>query len=151
MSEIDNLPWITDRTIEDVKFISQDTVDVGVLPHHKGALNYTDLNRINENFIVIGKLLEKYGYNTRIGTNKTIWKLEDLPYLEDINELRSILVETRNMLGVGDELGQIRFWDTLNYEDVNLIEKTMRLIGDLIQNVEKQGLWCGEVICGGEY
>lgn len=151
MSEISNLIWITDRDIADVKFISQDTVDVALLPHHKGALNYTDLNRINSNFIVIGGLLEKVGYFTRIGTNKTKWKVEDLPYLEDINELRSILIDVRDMLGIYNKLGAIRFWDTLDYEDVNIIERTMEYIGELVQNIEYQSLWCGEVITGGEY
>lgn len=151
MNEINDLVWITDRTIDDVKFISQHTIDVALLPHHKGALNYTDLNRINSNFIKINKYLKTYGYNTRVGTNKTIWRVEDLPYLEEINKFREIVVEVKDMLGIGNELGQIRFWETLNYEDVNLIERMIQYIGELVQNIEKQTLWCGEIVCGGEY
>lgn len=151
MQEIPNLVWITDRTIDDVKFISQDTIDVGKLAYHKGALNYTDLNRINDNFIKIGIILDKLGYYNKIGTNKTTWIMSDIPYLEDVNELRNICKNVRNMLNITKFLKEIRFWDTLNYEDVNIIEETIKMIGDMTSKLQQQQLYCGEVISGGEY
>lgn len=148
MEEINDLVWVVDRTFEDVRFVAQDTLDTGKLPPHKGALNYQDLNRIYNNLKVLSKYLELLGNIINLDLVKTNWQMEDLPYLEDINDLRDTINYLKKTFKIGSDYGQIRYWDTLNFEDVNLLERFGQLIGQLIIQTMEQQLYCGEFFCG---
>lgn len=150
MDEINNLVWITDRTLDDVRFIAQDTLDTGKMQAHKGALNYQDLNRIYSNIKVLLKHLENIGnYIVMEDTVKTTWVVTDLPYLEDIDDLRNLMKTIKDLLNL--QTNQIRYWETLNYEDMNILESVGKLCGQMIINIYTQVLYTNDVICGGEY
>lgn len=52
----------------------------------KGALNYTDLNRIENNMLELKNMLIELGYTVVI-TTKTNWTRNDLIYQEDITRI----------------------------------------------------------------
>lgn len=151
IDELKRLVWITDRTLNDVKAISSKKIDVGKEPINKGTLNYEDLNRINNNLKKIDVYLKQSGYFTKIQNTKSNYTMSDIPWLEDINEWRQVIIDTRKMFGLQKYLDEIRLYETLDYIDMNTIEESCKQIGQMILNLQEQQLYCGDVITGGEY
>lgn len=149
MHKLDRLKWIVDRSIEDIRYITQPQLDVGKLDAHKGCLNYTDLNRISSNIFKIHNVVSKYGYFADVNLLKTYWVVEDIPYLEDINVIRDISNNYNSMFQIYTD--GILYTNTLTFKDLNKIEKILLSIKTVIKKINEQKLYCNDVLCGGEY
>lgn len=149
MDELDRLQWIVDRSIEDIRYITQPQLDVGRLDAHKGCLNYTDLNRISTNMIKIHNIVSKFGYFNDINNLNTQWSIQDIPYLEDINIIRDISNNYNSMFKIYTE--KILYNNTLDFKELNKIEKILISIKNVLNRITSQQLYCNDIICGGEY
>ena len=63
----------------------------------KGAYNYTDLNRIENNCKYVMNLLNNSGlfYYPIIVETKTDWTMKDIPHIKDINRIRKNIQLTK--------------------------------------------------------
>lgn len=149
MVDLDNLLWIIDRTAEDIKYISNPLLDVGKIEAHKGAFNYQDMNRISVNLKIIADTLEELGYFVRADNLRNNWRVTDIPYFEDIEEIRGASNIYRNIFKMGIPIVLTR--DTIDYIDLNRIEEILSEVNQYFKNIKKQQIYTGDAICGGEY
>ena len=84
------MPWIEpvfDRTIADVNYARENRND----PQHlKGAINYSDWNRITGNVHYLADLLTEHGYNI-VAACKTIWAPGEVPPAAEIQKIHNDL------------------------------------------------------------
>lgn len=144
---MDNLEWISpifDRTQADVDEIRSNPLSENT----KGAYNYNDLNRIENNCGILQKLLlEKFGINIKIQI-KTDWCIEDIPTIEEIDRIRSNIIKLINNMNLGDEYNDIEFSNTMNYIKANIIEKDMHLLKNIADTYSKKARFCNSFFCG---
>ncbi len=81
---------IYDRTLEDVEYAM---LHPDSEKHLKGAYNYTDLNRIENNCKYIMELRnEKQVFSPVDLVIKTNWKVTDIPHINDFNRIRNNII-----------------------------------------------------------
>lgn len=126
---------ITDRTEFDVSNKTK-----------KGYVNYDDLNRIEGNCQYLEEQLNLYCYYVRIAV-KTNWTEQDFPYKAEADRIRynvnSLTSAYHKMQGSPD----IRYVDTLNFEDVNNLEQNIDNINVLIERMKVGFRKCGSFSC----
>lgn len=130
------IPPITDRTKADVSNKTS-----------KGYINYTDLNRIESNCAYLADQLRGYGYSVSIQV-KTDWTMQDFPYLSEINRIRdnvNTLIDAYYKLQGSPD---IRYVDTLNWQDVNSLEQNIKNLDILLQRMIAGFRYCGTFYSG---
>lgn len=112
---------IYDRTRADVDTIKLDPTN----ENNKGAYNYTDLNRIENNCKYVMNLLNNSGLlSTKLNlVIKTNWNVQDVPRIESINRIRNNIVALQNDMNFGDEYEEIEFSNSMDYIKANILEK----------------------------
>lgn len=99
---------------------------------YKGSLSYEDLNRIETNCQYIEQQLNRHGYYVYLIT-KTDWAVTDFPTRGEIDRIRrnvsKLIACYAQMPGSPD----IRFWDSLDWQDVNSLEQNLANIDTLLQ------------------
>ena len=132
------MAWISpiyDRTQADVDLIRLDPTN----ENNKGAYNYTDLNRIENNCEYVMNLLNDSGlfyYPITIQV-KTDWNVKDIPHIEEINRIRKNILTLKNGMNLGEEYKEIEFSKTMDYIKANILEKDLALIKGIIDSCVK--------------
>lgn len=143
------MSWIEpiyDRTQADVDLIRLEPTN----ENNKGAYNYTDLNRIENNCEVVMNLLNNSGffyYPITIQT-KTDWVVSDIPTIGEINRIRNNIITLKNGMYVGEEYENIEFSNTMDYIKANILEKDLKLIKDIIDSCMRELRKCHTFYCG---
>ncbi len=125
------IPPITDRTKTDADYAFAHPDNPENL---KGALNSSDLNRIETNCQYLSGQLNSYGYSVSIQT-KTDWSRPDFPYQSEIDRIRdnvNALIDCYNKMPGSPE---IRYVDTLDWADANSLEQNIKNIDTLLQQM----------------
>lgn len=120
---------ITDRTEADVTYA--ETHRDNATPN-KGALNYTDLSRIETNCQYIEQQLNRHGYYVYLIT-KTDWAVTDFPTHGEIDRIRRNVGKLISCYAQMPGSPDIRFWDSLDWQDTNSLEQNLANIDTLIQ------------------
>ena len=132
---------IVDRTAADISYAKahRDNGD-----YNKGALNPPyDLNRIEGNCSYLADQLNTYGYDVEI-TVKTDWTIQDFPYQSEIDRIRdnvNTLIDVFHRLPGSPD---IRYWDSLDWTDMNSLEQNILNIDILLQRMAAVFLRCGD-------
>lgn len=134
---------IYDRTKADVDLIKLDPTN----ENNKGAYNFTDLNRIENNCEYIMNLLNDSGFLIeKISlVIKKDWKVTDIPTIDDINRIRNnILILKKDIVNIEN----IEFANTMNYTKANILEKDLEIIKNVIENSKAKIKKCNTFYCG---
>lgn len=143
------MAWISpiyDRTQADVDLIRLDPTN----ENNKGAYNYTDLNRIENNCEYVMNLLNDSGlfyYPITIQV-KTDWNVKDIPHIEEINRIRKNILILKNGMNLGEEYKEIEFSKTMDYIKANILEKDLYLIKYIIEISQRELRKCNTFFCG---
>jgi len=136
---------IYDRTIEDVEFAKNNQEN---LESFKGALNVSDLNRIENNTVYLYNILIEQGYTVSI-TEYSGWKMEDIFYPTDIDRIR------QNVINLVDSYSKLESTPTIelgNYYlgiiDINDIENVLYDVNLLLESMIASFRHCGSAISG---
>lgn len=137
---------IYDRTQADVDLIKLDPTNA----NNKGAYNYTDLNRIENNCKYVMNLLNNSGlfYIPVIIKVKTDWNVRDIPHIKEINRIRQNIITLMNGMRLGDGYKEIEFSDTMDYIKANILEKDLEMIKDIIESCQRELRKCNTFYCG---
>ena len=176
-------PPITDRTQEDIEEVkaylngtavyedlygqTDDLQDANGLdlyakrsPYRfKGALNYTDLNRIEYNFMECAKALIDWGYPMRtiesvndesMCSEGYLWEMASIPYLSMIDTIRdnASIIKKNFLTGYPKT---IDYTQNPDYEDINILEDIAQTVYDTLHRIEESSIYCGQsdFVCGG--
>lgn len=137
---------IYDRTQADVDLIRLDPTN----ENNKGAYNYTDLNRIENNCKYVMTLLNNSGlfYIPVVIEVKTDWNVRDIPHIKEINRIRQNIITLMNGMKLGDGYKEIEFSDTMDYIKANILEKNLEMIKDIIESCQRELRKCNTFYCG---
>lgn len=145
--------WITDRTQADVDRVNElhDKANVGTWTEEeqiewasgmKGALSYTDYNRIESG---ISEIAATLGASVSI---KTDWTVEEYMTASDANRWLSNVSNIRaKCSGPGGLPSTPPSMDKLTYQTMNAIEE---ILAEVERIANDHLLYCDEPICGGE-
>lgn len=156
----DNLPpLVYDRTEADVEQLqallrrgwdnlTADEQADWLTAGHKGAYNYTDLNRVGTAANYVAARLSEWGYPCRMQM-RTDWREDELFYAEDLADYLAAAEKLRGMLAVFDYTPPTP--DKLNnVAEANAIEKIIADVWQLLQNMIAALPWC-DTIYSGDY
>lgn len=114
----------------------------------KGFYNASDLNRVGSAIRYVTKRLAQYGYSVDTDP-KTDWSTGDIPtpeqmerYLHDVRALRDKLKHLPSMPPAPDDM------EELTYIEANNIERILRDVNAIINNIIASFVYSGEVFCG---
>ena len=131
---------ITDRTLSDVNYAAANPANAAA---NKGALNYTDLNRIESNCAYVADQLQGYGYDISIAV-KTDWMMQDFPYRSQIDRIRGNVDALLDALYRLPGSPEIKYWESLDWNDVNSLEQNILNFDILLQRMAAVFLICGD-------
>ena len=146
---------IYDRTQEDVDyakkriayFKANGGVSDGV--NLKGCLNYTDVNRIEDNTDYLADLLISLYYFNTISRNSSSWVIKSI--LDTTNVSRIINNVAILQSAYYTPIGSPDLPTTLtHYEQVNSVEKCLYLLKEMIDDMVSSFRECGTFYCGEE-
>ena len=149
---------ITDRTLEDVRLVSQlNQLNLSGMSEEqlteylsglKGAYNATDLNRVESAVAYLVERLKIIGYYLNLDT-KTLWSVSEwlttkdsIRYLGNVQAIKDCVAATEDMPEVPESL------DQLDYNKANDIEKILMLVNDIITNVTKAWFYSNDLYSG---
>ena len=171
------MEFIYDRTQNDVDYARENPDSKEFL---KGNLNYIDLNRIEQNYIELANKLQLLGKTVYIDPIKTFsatlyqeiynkyatyadltntgltyeellnedkWTMNDLIFIEHINRIRDNVKVLKDKLSIN---GEIEYTNTLNYKQLNFLEKILNDIYIYSQDALKTFKYTGIFYCGEE-
>ena len=146
---------IYDRTQEDVDFaknrIAYFKANGGITDgiNLKGCLNYTDVNRIEDNTDYLADLLISLYYFNKISRNGSSWNMSSI--LDTTNISRIINNVSILQSAYYTSFGSPDLPTTLtHYEDVNSVEKCLYLLKEMIDDMVSSFRECGTFYCGEE-
>lgn len=125
-------------------------------PGHRGAYDYTHLNRVTEAMNNLHERLTGYGYNTgyvplKIEGNRTEWQEGDAPtpeqldaYLANLRALKSVLALLSTTPAAPADM------EDLTINEANAIEKILADLDFQVVTMATTFIPCGEAICGGD-
>lgn len=146
--------WIEpvfDRTEEDVrlaKAYNKGTAE-SAASEYKGALNTSDLNRIEGNCGYLAELLHSCGYTAHIASIKTDWTMNDFPTMAEFTRIRDNITELLNIYAQAEDMHDMRTDDRTDHVDVNNMEFDLYRINEMIANMKAIYMYSGELY-GGE-
>lgn len=136
---------IYDRTLADATYAK---LHQGSTENLKGALNISDLNRIERNTVYLHNVLAGYGYIVDIETHGD-WTIRDLFYLTDMDRIRQNVI---NIVDGFSVLGTTPTIDLGNYyltvTDVNDVEEVLHDLNFLLENMVAEFRYCGTIYAG---
>ena len=106
-------------------------------PSHKGAYNYTDLNRVNSAMAYLVQALETRGYIVSgYQADSTVWSQKSIPtkaqlkqYLDNVKALRGAIAMPSNTPTVPKDM------EALTPNEANAIEKILSICGMVIHYI----------------
>jgi hypothetical protein len=124
-----------DRNQSDIDYLKslyESIKSTGIIPEDylgglKGALNYSDLNRIENNCEYLSSLLNLYGYYNSI-TVKTNWIVSDLITLEELNRIRHNVNTLLDCYINFSDKQEIIYNNNLNFTQINTLEWNLYII-----------------------
>jgi hypothetical protein len=138
------MAWITpiaDRTATDISYAKANRGNVAA---NKGTLNpRIDLNRIEGNCAYLAGQLNAYGYYVVI-TVKTDWTDDDFPRQSEVDRIRDNVNTLLDMLYKLPGSPDIRYWDSLDWNDMNSLEQNILNLDILLQRMAAVFLRCGD-------
>ena len=138
-----SLIFITDRTNVDV----QNAIVNKASPiPQRGALNYQDLNRIENNMFIIINLLKPLGEHFYLDL-KYDWIESDILKFVDANRIRNNVYIMNNSF-YNNSIQPISERNRLDFPEVNLWETYVSECNQSIDKIENSYRYCGELICG---
>ncbi len=144
MSE--QIKWIINRSIEDIEYLRTPKLDIGRLESKIGALNYEDLNRISNNLVNFIEFAKQNGYFASDSELRTNWVESDIPYFEDINDIRTLATQFKKLYNVESDI--VYFTETLDFKQMNTIERIFFKSLQYNNNVGNLKIYCDEYECG---
>lgn len=120
-----------------------------VMKTPKGHFNVSDVNRIESNCAYLAGQLNGYGYSVSIQA-KTDWTMQDIPYQSEIDRIRdnvNMLIDAYHKLQGSPD---IRYWDSLNWQDANSLERNIKNIDTLLLRMISGFRYCGTFFSGQE-
>lgn len=132
----------------------------GNAENNKGALNYQDLNRIEDNHRFLMDCLKSGGYHlphihrnyTEIFTGKTYtdWQEENIPWLSEISRIRANYNALVRLFLYGLDLPLSKSSNYLAYTEVNDWERIAGTGKTMYENMVQEYYLCGTVNSGGD-
>jgi len=116
----------------------------------KGAYNIQDLNRVGKAILYVKEQLHLSGYNMSSVTPKTNWLDTDIPTETLMQKYLADVEICRNGLPVpSDTPTTPATMANLNYEKANDIEKIIKAVYEMLENIRKASIiCCDDVFCG---
>lgn len=153
------LNLVYDRTQQDVdnlrelasKQLGNMTVDeiTEWLKPHKGAYNYTDLNRVEAAVSYLAERLNQYGYGIGLLETK-VWEMKDVPTLADMTRYLTNVRQIRFAFVTLDTTPAAPIAiDKMTYQTANNIERILHDVDMLLNNMIASMNYSGETY-GGE-
>lgn len=146
---------IYDRTQEDVDYAKSQIAYIkangGItgLVNYKGCLNFTDVNRIEDNTEYLADLLISLYYFNTISRNSANWSTSSI--LDTANVSRIINNIEILQSAYYKPTGSPDLPTTLtHYEQVNSVEKCLYLLKEMIDDMVSRFRECGTFNCGEE-
>lgn len=136
---------IFDRTANDVSFAK---LHPEYLTDNKGALNYTDLNRIESACVFLQDEFATIACITNITNPKINWIEHDNIYKSHLDKIKD------NVNILKSQIDNLEGWETItvsnpiNYLEMNIIEKDLSLISNFINLVKSGFIYSGEIQSG---
>lgn len=145
--------WIEpvfDRTEEDVSLAKayNKSPSGSSVTEYKGALNASDLNRIEGNCAYLSELLHSCGYTSHV-TVKTDWVMTDFPTLAEFTRIRDNITELLNAYAQAQDMPEMRADDRTDYVEINNMEFDLYRINEMIADMKAIYMYSGELY-GGE-
>ena len=155
------LALVTDRTAADVARLREllakqpvanwEAIDrANFTAVHKGAYNYTDLNRVENAVQTLANLLNANGYPVEIQSVKTNWAESTIPtladftrYLDNVRRIRAAFYTLPTTPQVPASMNE------LTYIKANAIEQILADIDVLLNNMIASYTYSGDIF-GGE-
>ena len=125
-------------------------------PGHRGAYNYTDLNRVTAAMDDLHGRLTAYGYRTgyeplRIDGGRTEWREEDVPTREQLEHYLANLRALKGVLNLRAATPQApEDMEGLTYGEANDIERILTDLDFQVVTMATTFIPCGEALCGGD-
>lgn len=155
---------VTDRTTDDARYARENQANVLL---NKGALNYIDLNRIENVYKYLIDTLVTEGYYiphtyrnwTEIYVDEngvtqsevfTDWHEINKLWLEEANRIRLNHNNLGQIFLCGFFHDKIAYSNYLNYVEANTLEDILQKTKETYDNMQKQRLICGTFNCGGD-
>lgn len=145
--------WIApvfDRTEEDVEYAKayNKSPSGSSVAEYKGALNASDLNRIEGNCGYLAELLHSCGYTSHV-TVKTDWTMADFPTLAEFTRIRDNITELMRAYAQAEDMPDMRTDSRTDYVEINNMEFDLYMINRMIANMKAIYIYSGELY-GGE-
>lgn len=115
---------------------------------YKGALNASDLNRIENNCEYLSDLLHSCGYTSHV-TVKTDWVMTDFPTLAEFIRIRDNITELLSAYAQAQDMPDMRSDNRTDYIEINNMEFDLYRINEMIANMKAIYMYSGELY-GGE-
>ena len=113
----------------------------------KGCLNYTDLNRIENNIVYLSETLNELYYRNTIDEPNTQWNMNNTPTKAQVDRIIGNIIKILSKYYTPD--GTPDLPETLtHYEEVNNIEECLYLLKVMIDNMKSMFRECGAFSCG---
>lgn len=136
---------IVDRSLEDVIYAKANQNSVSNL---KGALNISDLNRIESNTVYLHDKLYALGYRCDVISHDD-WTVSDLFYLTDMDRIRQNII---NLVGCYYDFNDSPTIVLGNYNltvtDINDVEKVIFDINVILERMLQTFRYCGTFYAG---
>lgn len=159
-----SLTFITDRTNIDV---TEATNNQASTENNKGAWNYTDLNRIENNYksIIEGDIRQagywiehKYRNYTEtvrtatgnVTTTYTNWNENNIPYKSEIDRIRQNCNNLLQQFLNNAFYNQIAYSNYVDYVEANTLEKIEATSAEMMLKLKQSYKICGTLNCGGD-
>ena len=154
---------IIDRTEIDVNLIKQLSEDIKQIgwsnatqsqrddwnSDNKSCLNYSDLNRIQDNIIYLRDWLEStYGLNITIDDGYTTWILTSDIFIENLNKIRDNIVLLIEGSYSYPTTPIIEYNNPCDLDDVNDIERNLYDLYVILEQIPSMWKNCGTFTCG---
>lgn len=161
------MEWTTpifDRTVEDTTAARRNQAGES---NNKGALNYQDLNRIENNYrylmehletdsIYIQHLYRDYeetiidASGNEVKKRYTDWQEQNIPWLSEINRIRANYNALVRLFLVNLGFPIFKESSYLSWQEVNDWERIADVGKTMFENMEKEYIYCGTIDSGGD-
>ena len=115
-------------------------------------INYSDLNRVENNTKYVHEQLNANGYYVEPITTKVNWSNSDIVFFDDMNRIEGNIEKLAQAYFTSEEFEELKTdWVTLDpvsFDFANRIEKDLEILNILIESMKKYFTFCGVSVCG---
>lgn len=121
------------------------------LAQHKGAYNYTDLNRVTEAMDHLDSVFKERGYKTGYQQVKAVWYAEDVPTVSQMQQYLSNVAKLKAVVFEGVSTAVPADMESLTLAEANAIEQILVTVNDLLSRMLLTLVPAGTATSGGNY